>query len=695
MSMEIHWQIRFKSLRVGTDYTLNIYDSDYSGSPIVLKGGAKPFTTQESDNDEMFNPLRTQSGYIRIVDDGKDATGNSWNWKTLLPATDTDRPLTLTDGSNNVVWQGYMQAQNFGGTLYGNPQERSFPVQCPLSALSASDVNSTNRELRNFAFIIKQAFDNLTGLTFGRFVFQGGAKARDMLLKLVDWQNMIMSSDDGLSGKYDNMRVIEDVCRFWGWSVRAFGADILFTCADDNTVMPNALVLTPTELETMAGGTSAGTTDEQFLTNVALSGNIFANTSQDDFIVRGINKAMVTTDGNPAEKEIIGFAPASVEKEMKGRTSYNEQDGSTFVYYTGDLLSFASHYVEGTCREGYASFNIADIRAGNMVNSGDSGDVIRIKKSFTSTSAEAYASLKTVFHHSFYDANSSTQFFNTGGLSLKGKIYQKATQLEDHDSHQEQIGNKVMYMRIGIGIDRAHAKWYTGTGWSSTVTALTVAVGNTDDQLYIKATNSGGHQSTSYQSWIPTHEQNLFGIVFIEFLGSNDIPEINGERSFDIHDFSLEFVRSTTVMETSENISTTKFGNFGGARKYRVIERAGSREYVAKNQNKIRNDWNSDMIYASDNDMEFGYGVVMNTDGSQMGQQTYGSDMKWPEQHMADRVALYWERSRRKLSLNLRKDHAPAVSPRNTISIDGTTGYPISIGHEWRDDITQITILEL
>jgi hypothetical protein len=469
----------------------------------------------------------------------------------------------------------------------------------------------------------------------------------------------------------------------------------MFTCADDNANLPNALILTPTELGTMAAGTAAGTTSEQFLSNVSLTGNIFDNTNQDDFVVRGINKAMVTNDGNPAEKEVIGFAPASVEKEMKGRTSYNEQDGSTFVYYTGDLLSFSSHYVEGSCREGYASFNIADIREDNMLNSGDSGDVIRIKKSFTSASADAYASLKTTFHHSFYDANSSTQFFSTGGLSLKGKIYQKATQLEDHDSRQEQLGNKKMYMRIGIGLDRAHAKWYTGEGWSSTVTTLTIAVGNTDDQLHIKVQNSGGHQGSSYQSWIPTNEQNLFGVVFVEFLGSDDIPEISGERSFDIHDFSLEFVRSTTVIETSENVSTAKFGNFGGARKYRVIERASSREYVAKNQNKIRNDWNSDMIYASDNDMEFGYGVVMNADGSQMGQQTYGTETTWPEQHMADRVASYWERSRRKLSLSLRKDNTPAISPRNTITIDNTTGYPIAIGHEWRDDIIQIAILEL
>ena len=70
--MAIHWQIPFKSLRSGTLYTVNIYDADYTDStPVVLKGGAQPFTTQEDDNDDLFTPVRTQTGYLRIVDDGK------------------------------------------------------------------------------------------------------------------------------------------------------------------------------------------------------------------------------------------------------------------------------------------------------------------------------------------------------------------------------------------------------------------------------------------------------------------------------------------------------------------------------------------------------------------------------------------------------------------------------------------------
>ena len=44
--MAIHWQLKFKSLRRSTDYTVNIYDDQYSGNPVVLKGGAEPFSTQ-------------------------------------------------------------------------------------------------------------------------------------------------------------------------------------------------------------------------------------------------------------------------------------------------------------------------------------------------------------------------------------------------------------------------------------------------------------------------------------------------------------------------------------------------------------------------------------------------------------------------------------------------------------------------
>ena len=712
MAFNIHWKIPFKSLRTGTLYTVNIWKDGTlpSGYPLKLNGGAQPFTTQEDDSEDMFTPIRTQTGYIRIVDDGHAVNSAStpatvnFNWKELLPSTDTDRPVTLTHVSNGqtvVDWQGFMQAQNFSGTLYGGAQERELPVQCMLSALSASDVDGTNREMKNVAYVIKQAFDNLPGITISNYIFQGGEKAQSWLLKLVDWQNFIAGSDDGLSGKYDNQRVIQDLCQFWGWTCRTYGSTVLFCCADDNTNLSGVLTLTQAQLNTMAGGTSAGSTIGTFLSSLTLTGDIFASVNNDDTLVRGISKAMVTADGNQSEKEVIGFAPSGVEKAMKERTpTYSESDGDKYANYTADLLSFDANYVTGSCQENYASFNIRSIREhDNIYDFKDEMDVIRIKKSFSSVLATAYASLQTVFHHSFYDPTSlSVGTFRGGGLRMHGKIYRKATQLDDNTSMGNMsIGNKKMYMRIGIGKTRATAKWYTGNGWSNVESSFMVAIGGIDETLYVKSESSGPHGTGySYSSFIPTNENGLIGKMFVEFLGSDDLSEVSGERSFDIAGFSIEFVRSTTSTEIPENKTTADKGAFGGARKYRVIERAGSREYVSKNVNKSRDEWNADCIYASDNDMEFGFGVLMEpTTGIQMGKQTYGSTQQWPEQHLADRVTSYWASAKRKLGVELRTDQISEVTPRNTANVDDTNSYPIGISRDWRDDVTKITFLEL
>jgi hypothetical protein len=155
--MAKNYTIQFKSLRAGTTYVVNIGGG--TGTPVPLKAGATPFVTQESDDDDMFTPIRTQSGYLRIVDDGYAADGvTPFDWKDLTPATDTERPVTLT-ANGSVVWRGFMQAQDFGSTLYGNPQEREFPLQCVLTVTQGTDINYQQTDVQNFAYLLKQIVD--------------------------------------------------------------------------------------------------------------------------------------------------------------------------------------------------------------------------------------------------------------------------------------------------------------------------------------------------------------------------------------------------------------------------------------------------------------------------------------------------------------------------------------------------------
>ena len=126
--MAIHWQVKFRSLRSNELYTVSIYDEYYTGTPVQLTGAAQPFETQE-DNGDIFTPVLTQSGYLRIVDTGKDNAGNTFNWRNFIPTNDIDRPVKMTDSNGNTVWMGFLQAQNFGSTLFELPQVREFPLQ--------------------------------------------------------------------------------------------------------------------------------------------------------------------------------------------------------------------------------------------------------------------------------------------------------------------------------------------------------------------------------------------------------------------------------------------------------------------------------------------------------------------------------------------------------------------------------------
>jgi hypothetical protein len=101
--------------------------------------------------------------------------------------------------------------------------------------------------------------------------------------------------------------------------------------------------------------------------------------------------------------------------------------------------------------------------------------------------------------------------------------------------------------------------------------------------------------------------------------------------------------------------------------------------------------------------MEYGYGLLINPEGTFMEDARYGHDLsdpalhnktEYPEQHLADRVAAYWTQSKRQITTELRTDAIAAITPRHQVTLDGTTFNPTAISREWCDDVTKITLLE-
>ena len=71
----------------GTQYTVNI-DNVSPATPPPL--AAQPFESQENDDSDLFIPVRTQSGYLRIL-----LTENAHNWKQFVPTGAVAMPVKL------------------------------------------------------------------------------------------------------------------------------------------------------------------------------------------------------------------------------------------------------------------------------------------------------------------------------------------------------------------------------------------------------------------------------------------------------------------------------------------------------------------------------------------------------------------------------------------------------------------------
>lgn len=698
--MSKNYKIIFRSLRAwatkpyGKTYTLHIGGG--TGTEVQLLGGAHPFVTQEDDSDDAFTAVRTQSGYLRIFDKGLAADGvTAFDWKDLLPQTDTDRPVWLTDDDGVTVWQGFMQAQNFGGTLYGNPQEREFPVQCSLAVTEGTDINYTEKDMHNFAYLLKQIVDSIpSACRPSTFYIQGGAHARVWLQTLIDWQNFVTQDGDyELSARFNMLQCLNDMCRFWGWTARTFGETMWLTCMDDSSER-SFLVLTTQSLGYLAADNSGESTAGTIVshTAVSLTGNIFASTDNDDFRMRGASKATVTSDVGSGDEDVADPFQDTVVAEMKdmGEQGTSIEYKGKYVRYTNDLLTINLPFLHGSAREGYGSFNVARLwQSSGDLDIDDQGyhNMVCIKKSGSRNVNGAYVSLETVYEHQFSD----------GFLRMFGETWRLTERYLDTYGRTG-WGRSYMWMRIGIGSNRASAMWFNGQTWQSTQTAFRVGIGSSENigdnnlnEFYFWEAD-GGSQNDDLSNVI--NVDGLRGRLFLDFLGTDNtrVEEINGQRSFEIKDLRVEFKR---------NPSATKFVSPSDIVQVDEISRPSRFEYWQKNTNAVRDEWNADCIYGTENGNAFNYGEIVNPDGSFCETVPYGTTMERPEQHVADRVAAYWAEAKRKLSLNLLSNVVQGsvaigdMTPGWLCTIDGTTCHPISIGHDWRDDVTKVTMIEM
>lgn len=241
MSREVKWRIAFEALS-GKPYTLDILVDGYSGPVIPLRGGADPFETREDNSEEYFRPIRTQSGYLRVVDDGYDLNGDPWDWHELLPQNNMEHQVRLLS-SGVVEWIGYMKAEMFTTRAFDYGRELEFPVICPLSLLGLQRATVQGQSgmaqvlgrgtLRTVGQVLHMALSS-TGVAWSSVHVSGNVSGHADLNTRLNLMNYLGDEPDvnvtdeiatwTIDSGYEAM--VSDIARFWGWTLYSRGLDV-------------------------------------------------------------------------------------------------------------------------------------------------------------------------------------------------------------------------------------------------------------------------------------------------------------------------------------------------------------------------------------------------------------------------------------------------------------------------------------
>lgn len=258
MAWNTHYQCCFQSLN-GTQYAVNIKEQDYTGSIVVLTGADEPFVTQEDTNNDIYTPLRVQTGYLRVID--TDGT----LLEQMMPTNNTERLVELVSGTyvgtwpdgrfvqggllTSTHWQGFLQSQAYTQPWDNQARMLEFPVKSLLGALDDVQIGTSDASKETpVAGLLSGAFRALFGgvsipLNYV-FSIDDGVETENWLTPIVQWsaffteEQMNNQADTytTLVG-YSYAEALSGVLALFGLQARENGRDLYFAHYDQTNGM--------------------------------------------------------------------------------------------------------------------------------------------------------------------------------------------------------------------------------------------------------------------------------------------------------------------------------------------------------------------------------------------------------------------------------------------------------------------------
>lgn len=229
--LSIKYQIKFQS-KDGVQYVSSIYEDNYTGDIIELKGAAHPFVTDEENNKDAMLPVRTQTGHLNVIDEKGDLV------EQLASISATSHYIDLMrigdDGENILVWQGFLSDEAYTQNWCEGIQEVNISLRSPLEVLkyikTPVESFSSILSLQYIIYLViikkineyapRHIYDTiyLPNLQFSQNVIQ------NLAMYMVNFfSESEVKSADGTKKVIEGMSlydILENFAKFFGWSVQ-------------------------------------------------------------------------------------------------------------------------------------------------------------------------------------------------------------------------------------------------------------------------------------------------------------------------------------------------------------------------------------------------------------------------------------------------------------------------------------------
>ena len=649
------YQQSFKSLD-GTTYTLNIGGVTPATSP---KLSSEPIETQEDADTDMFMPVRTQSGYVRMM--AEDNT----TWRAFIPSSATAMPVTLYQGST-IRWQGYVQTGTYGTTWPAIYEEFELPLICGLSALDSFEVEVTGpADMVTLGQLLYYIFSKLTGLTYTFYFHASSSTENDIRAWLgykLSWRNFLTENGVELTSSFTCLGLLQELCKFFGWTCRTSGAGVYFTAITDGLRNQRWLSCPMAQLQA-----SSPVFTPVAMNSLALTDAMFASTDHSEEYIPGVKKVTVSPELNPYDVIIeIPYddicRPHKYDTPTRAERWRNEPTEPTEVWllyrgvinYENAMIKITSYaeQQEGAgipmCYGRFAAFD---------QNTEDDKEKFSWNKCYECFISEDYGNRRSTTPL-FSMESQGAVILGDGVLYISGRA-----DYEDTDISEDHAGQCTL--KIGN-------LYWNGTAWTSTASKFKLSMKDNGIENTDTIFNNADYDGMGIPITAPMTGKIYFAVDDV-FRNQN---YWNGY--FPLMDFKIGFVRNGEEDDLNDKEYTANGGNFP-------------------------DDVNVDTIFSTDKTntvnaktfrCQAGYGLVYS--GNVVADTIpFGSTQLKPEQHVADLIAAYGTTIRRSLQIDLWTNLTSSLGPDYKVSLESADFYPVAISHRWRDNITTLKIMEL